>query len=138
MALLYVGGFFCVGVPLWWLAGPLCGVFHLVPILGTVFSAIIPITFQLVGGGGFWDVVQVLIVIVVVQIIESFYLTPKILGRELRLHPVLIVFVILGGAILFGPLGALLAAPIVAVAMLVWRRSRSSREPTVDDSADNS
>jgi predicted PurR-regulated permease PerM len=122
-----MGGFFFVGVPLWWLAGALCGIFHLVPIVGTVFAAIIPITFQLVGGGGFWDVVYVVIVIAAVQVIESFYLTPKILGHELRLHPVIIVFVILGGAILFGPLGALLAAPIVAVAVLIWKRYRSSR-----------
>ena len=118
---LYSAGFFLVDLPLWWLAGALCGPFHLVPLIGTVFAAVIPITFQLVAGGGFWDVIWVLVVIGVVQLLESFYLTPKILGKELRLHPLLVVLVVLGGAIFFGPVGALLAAPVVAIGLLVWR-----------------
>jgi len=122
MIALYSVGFFLVDVPLWWLAGALCGPFHLVPLIGTAFAAVIPITFQLVAGGGFWDVIWVLVVIGVVQLLESFYLTPKILGKELKLHPLLVISVVLGGAMLFGPVGALLAAPVVAIGLLVWRR----------------
>jgi predicted PurR-regulated permease PerM len=121
MSSLYAVGFFFVEVPLWWLAGILCGPFHLVPVVGILFAAVIPVTLQLAGGGGFWDVIWVLAVIAAVQLLESLYLTPKILGRELKLHPLVIILVVLGGALLFGPLGALLAAPVVAVGLLIWR-----------------
>jgi len=122
MSSLYVVGFFFAKVPFWWLAGVLCGPFHLVPVIGTPIAAVIPISFQLIGGGGIWEVVWVLVVIAVVQLLESFYLTPKILGRELKLHPLVIVLVVLCGAILAGPIGALLAAPVAGIGMLVWRR----------------
>lgn len=127
MSSLYAVGFFFAGVPLWWLAGLLCGPFHLVPVVGTPLSAIIPVSFQLIGGGGFWDVIWVLIVIAVVQLLETFYLTPRILGRELRLHPLIIILAVLCGALLAGPIGALLAAPIASVAILIWRRLAARR-----------
>jgi predicted PurR-regulated permease PerM len=126
MSALYAAGFFFVGVPLWWLAGILCGPFHLVPVIGILFAAVIPILFQLAGGGGFWEVVWVLIVLAVVQLLESFFLTPRILGRELRLHPLVVILLVLTGAFLFGPIGALLAAPAVAIGLLIWKRSRTS------------
>lgn len=128
MSALYAAGFFFAKVPLWWLAGMLCGPFHVVPLVGTLFAAVIPVTFQLVGGGGFWDVLWVLIVIAVVQLLESFYLTPKILGRELKLHPLLIILAIFGGAMLAGPVGALLAAPVVAIGLLLWKRLTARKE----------
>lgn len=122
MSSLYAVGFFFVKVPFWWLAGVLCGPFHLVPVVGTPIAAVIPISFQLIGGGGIWEVVWVLIVIAVVQLLESFYLTPKILGRELKLNPLVIILVVLCGAIVAGPIGALLAAPVAAVGLILWRR----------------
>lgn len=136
MSALYAVGFFFVGVPLWWLAGILCGPFHLVPAIGILFAAVIPVLFQLAGGGGFWDVVWVLVVLAAVQLLESFYLTPKILGRELNLHPMAIILVVLGGAILFGPVGALLAAPLVAIVLLVWRGLVGRKQQTESQVAD--
>jgi predicted PurR-regulated permease PerM len=131
MSALYAAGFFFVEVPLWWLAGALCGPFHLVPVIGVLFAAVIPVSFQLAGGGGFWDVIWVLLVLAVVQLLESIYLTPKILGRELKLHPLVIVIVVLGGALLFGPIGAFLAAPVVAIGLLVWRSMAKNRKPSL-------
>ena len=134
MSALYAAGFFFVGVPFWWLAGALCGPFHLVPVVGILFAAIIPIVFQLAGGGGFWDVVWVLIVLAIVQLLESLFLTPRILGRELKLHPLVVILVVLAGAFLFGPFGALLAVPAVAIGLLIWKRSRTRRKQELQSS----
>jgi len=127
MSALFAAGFFFAGVPFWWLAGLLCGPFHLIPVVGTPLSAIIPISFQLIGGGGFLDVVWVLVVIAVVQLLETFYLTPQILGRELRIHPLIVILAVLFGAMMAGPVGAILAAPIVSIALLIWRRVANRR-----------
>jgi len=128
MSALYTTGFFFLRVPLWWLAGSLCGLFHLVPLAGTLVAAVIPVGFQLLGGGGFWDIIRVLVLIAVVQLLETFYLTPKILGRELQLHPLVVILAVLGGALLAGPVGALLAVPVVAVGLLVWRKMGTGRK----------
>jgi predicted PurR-regulated permease PerM len=134
---LYSAGFFFAGVPLWLLAGVLCGPFHLIPAIGTLFAAAIPVLFHLVSGGDLWDVVRALLVVGAVQLLETFYLTPRILGRELKLHPIVIVLAVLAGALLFGPVGALLSAPVVAVGLLVWRAWRKKRglnlEPDLQD-----
>jgi predicted PurR-regulated permease PerM len=131
MTALYAVGFALVGVPLWWLAALLCGPLNVVPFLGAVIAALIPVTFVLIAGGGFWQVIYALLVFGVVQLFETVYLTPKILGRELSLHPVIVFLVVLAGALLAGPVGAILAAPVAAIVSLVLRRLRreNSRHP---------
>jgi predicted PurR-regulated permease PerM len=52
----------------------------------------------------------------------TFYLTPKILARELRLIPLVVFAALLVGALIFGPVGALVAAPLVAILLLFYRR----------------
>ncbi|RPJ56981.1 MAG: AI-2E family transporter [Acidobacteria bacterium] len=133
MTVLYAIGFFLVEVPLWWLAALLCGPFHLVPFLGAVFAVIIPIAFVLLSDGSYWTVVYVLLVVVAVQLIETLYLTPKILGKELSLHPLVIFAAVLIGAIVGGPLGALVASPLVAIGLLIWRYLHEDRVDQRDD-----
>jgi predicted PurR-regulated permease PerM len=131
---LYAVGFFLVNVPFWWLAALLCGPLNVVPFLGGIIAALIPVTFVLVAGGGFWQVIYALLVFGVVQLFETVYLTPKILGRELSLHPVIVFLVVLTGALLAGPVGAILAAPVAAIVSLVWRRLREEQPPEQDTS----
>jgi len=127
MTVLYAVGFFLVGVPLWWLAALLCGPFHLVPFLGAVFAVIVPVVFVLLGPGDLWTVIYVLLVVAAVQLTETVYLTPKILGKRLSLHPLVVFVAVLAGAIVAGPLGALAASPLVAIALLVWKHLRENR-----------
>jgi predicted PurR-regulated permease PerM len=61
----------------------------------------------------------VLIVFLIIQQIESAILAPKIIGVSLDLHPLIVFLAIIGGGILFGLVGILLAAPLVAT-MRLW------------------
>lgn len=121
MMALYAVGFELVKVPLWGLAAFLCGLFHLVPMMGAVLAVLIPVAFALIGGGGFGQILQIIGVFVVAQLLETFYLTPKILGRELRLSPLLVFVSVLIGGMTLGVVGALLAPPVVAIGLLIWR-----------------
>ena len=65
------------------------------------------------------------------QFIEGNFLTPRIVGRRIRLHPVWVIFAVLAGTALFGFVGTFLGTPIAAViAVLVrfgverWHASR--------------
>jgi hypothetical protein len=66
-------------------------------------------------GGGIWDIAAVLGVFAAVQTLEGYYLTPKILGGRLNLHPMAVFLGLLIGGKLFGFLGFILAIPAIAV-----------------------
>ena len=73
----------------------------------------------------------VLAVFGVGQVIESYWLTPKLVGDRIGLHPVAVIFAVLAGGQLFGFLGMLLALPVAAVANVLLHyaveRYRASR-----------
>jgi predicted PurR-regulated permease PerM len=75
-----------------------------------------------IGGYGLREVLLVLLLCGAVQISETFYLTPKILGRELQLHPLVVFAAVVAGALVLGPFGALVAAPLVAILLLIYRK----------------
>jgi predicted PurR-regulated permease PerM len=56
---------------------------------------------------------------------ESFVLTPRLVGGRIGLHPVMVIFAILAGGRLFGFVGVLLALPVAAACMVLARHLRS-------------
>jgi predicted PurR-regulated permease PerM len=60
-------------------------------------------------------------VFMVGQIIEGNFLTPKLVGERVGLHPVWVIFALLAGGALFGFLGILLAVPSAAVVGVLVR-----------------
>ena len=62
---------------------------------------------------------------VAVQAIEGFVLQPVLLGRPLGLRAIPVFLALLGGSILFGPLGLLLSVPVLAVANVFWQHYRN-------------
>ena len=64
---------------------------------------------------------MVFLVFVVGQAIESTILTPILIGDQIGLHPVAVIFAVLAGGQLFGFVGILLALPIAAVIMVMLR-----------------
>ena len=77
------------------------------------------------------------------QTLESFVLTPWLVGDRIGLHPVAVIFAIMAGGQLFGFLGVLLALPVAAVAMVMLRYAHEKythshlygAEPVAADSA---
>ncbi|HXG84975.1 MAG TPA: AI-2E family transporter [Pyrinomonadaceae bacterium] len=67
------------------------------------------------GSTNVWDIAAVLGVFVAVQSLEGYYLTPKILGGRLNLHPMAVFLGLLIGGKLFGLLGVILAIPAIAI-----------------------
>ncbi|MER2527061.1 MAG: AI-2E family transporter, partial [Candidatus Competibacter denitrificans] len=65
----------------------------------------------------------VLIVFGVGQLISDFFLTPKLVGDRIGLHPVVVLFAVLAGGHLFGFFGILLALPAAAVIAVILRHA---------------
>ena len=58
--------------------------------------------------------------------VESFFLTPKLVGESIGLHPVAVIFAVMAGAQLMGLAGMLLALPIAAVLVVLMRHLHHS------------
>jgi predicted PurR-regulated permease PerM len=69
----------------------------------------------------FWVAVLVLSIHLVLQQVDLNFFIPRIVGRQLRLHPMVVVIGIIGGGMLAGVLGILLAAPTIASAGVLAR-----------------
>lgn len=112
--------------------GIVAGVLELVPVLGqyiTMAITIALVAFQPEPPLGMQTWLFVLLVAGVlfgIQQIQSNVILPRVHGRTLALHPVLILLGVLMGASLVGVLGAILAPPILATVKLVgtyvWRK----------------
>jgi predicted PurR-regulated permease PerM len=112
---LYAIGFFLLGVPAWAGIAVLSGFLNLIPYVGTAAGIGLATGFTFAHGGGLWRIAGVLAVFVIVQSIEGYFLTPRILGGRLSLHPMAVFLGLLIGGKLFGFLGILLAVPTIAV-----------------------
>jgi putative heme transporter len=115
-----------IGLGTWLLGVPLPGTIALVTFLFAYipyFGAFASGAFAVVlayGEGGIGLALATLVVVVLAQSTLQNLLEPFAFGRALRLHPLVVLLVTTAGTILFGILGATLAAPVVAGAVHVW------------------
>ncbi len=123
MGVLLALGFSLIGLRFGLFIGLMLGVLNIVPYLGTIIglSIALPLAF-LQPEGGIELVGLVLLVFILVQNIEGWYLTPKIMGDRTGLHPItIIVAIFFWGTALGGILGMVLAIPLTAFFVTAWR-----------------
>ena len=123
MAAIYATGFTISGLRFGLIIGLGMGLLNIVPSLGTMLGLAIalPLAF-FQPGGGMGLVAAVLAVFFAVQALEGWVLTPRIMGRQTGLHPVVIIVAILfWGTALDGLLGMVLAIPLTAFFVTAWR-----------------
>lgn len=121
LATMYTIGLSVVGLDLALLIGAVAGLVSFVPYLGFIVgfgAATVAALLQ------FHDVAHVVYVAIVFgagQLVESFVLTPILLGDRIGLHPVMVIFALMVGGQLFGFFGILMALPFAAVIMVLLR-----------------
>ena len=121
LGVLYGAGLIGVGLDLGILIGVLAGLLTFVPYLGPTTVIVLGGTAALVQFGDWQHLLGVVAVFAVGQVIESYWLTPKLVGDRIGLHPVAVIFAVLAGGTLFGFLGMLLALPVAAIANVLLR-----------------
>jgi predicted PurR-regulated permease PerM len=115
LGILYALGFGVIGVDLAIGVGLLAGVMALVPYLGNVVAVGLASSLCVLEFGFDWHLLAVLGWYAVVQNLEGFVLTPRIVGGSVGLHPGAVIVALLIGGDLFGFLGLLIAVPAAAV-----------------------
>ena len=116
MALLYSIGLLLVGIDLAIPVGIMSGALFVVPYLGTAVGIVFGLILALMKYGFGIQLVWVLVVFGVVQFIEGYLLTPRIVGDSVGLHPLVVMVALIVGGSLLGIWGMLLAIPITVSA----------------------
>jgi predicted PurR-regulated permease PerM len=124
--ILFAIGFTLAGLNYGVILGLMLGFLNIVPYLGSMLglSVCLPMAWFQVGGGPTMLLV-VIGVFCVVQAIEAYVLTPRIMGSATGLSPLAIIIgIFFWGAALDGILGMILAIPLTAFAVVLWRLAR--------------
>jgi predicted PurR-regulated permease PerM len=117
----YTGGLMLIGLDLALLIGMLAGLASIVPYLGLVLGVAAASIAALLQFGDWQPLFGVAAVFVSAQLLEGMYLTPKLVGDRIGLHPVAVIFSVMAGGQLFGFTGVLLGLPVSAVIMVLLR-----------------
>jgi predicted PurR-regulated permease PerM len=95
--------------------GLLIGILAIIPILGGATGFVLALGLAASQYGTWREIIMVCIIFAVGQAIEGNFLTPKLVGDRINLHPVWVMFALFAGATLFGFVGILFAVPAAAV-----------------------
>jgi hypothetical protein len=116
-------GFAIVGLKYWPVLALIATILSLIPIFGSIVSAIPAVALGLTQSVG--TAVFVLAWIIGIHQLEANLLNPKIMGDAAKIHPVLVVFSLLVGEHFFHTVGALLAVPCMSIAQSVFIHVRA-------------
>lgn len=111
------GGLTLLGVKYSLVLGALAGLFNLVPFVGSAIA--MSLSLLVAFNQDPTLAIFVLVLFGIEQWLESSFIVPQLLGRQVELHPLIVLFSILIGATLIGLPGALIAVPVAAALQLL-------------------
>lgn len=116
-------GLFLLRIKYAFVLGIVAGVFNVVPYLGTVIAITPALLLGLIKDPfSAWTFLWVILLFIGVSQVEMYFLAPRILAREVKLHPVAIIFAIVVGGAALGIMGVLLAIPALAILKALFIR----------------
>ncbi len=123
---LVLGAFYAVALSLIGLngglfVGLLAGALSFIPYLGAIGGLLLSVGLAFAQFDSYWLVAGTAAIFLIGQAVEGNFLTPKLVGEKVGLHPVIVIFALLAGGALFGFTGVLIALPVSAVAGVLVR-----------------
>jgi len=123
LGIFYAVGLTLVGLEFGLIIGMLAGLLSFIPFVGALVGGAASIGLALVQFDDWISIGIVAAIFALGQAIEGNFLTPKLVGDRVGLHPVWVIFALLAGGALFGFVGVLLAVPVAAVIGVLIRFS---------------
>jgi len=115
---LYAGAFAVAGIESAVSLGAMIGMLCIVPYVGLFAGIIVTVLLALVSGG-VPALLKVVTVFMIIQIFDTIFITPNIMGKGVGISPVFVIIAIFAGAEIGGFLGVLIAVPSFAILKLV-------------------
>ena len=121
LSMIYSIGLFLVDLKFGILLGLFAGIISFVPYVGSVLGGTLTIVLGFLQFGISPQLIIISSIFIFGQLLESYFLTPKLVGEAIKLNPIWIIFALLTGAYLSGFIGILISLPIAAVIGVVVR-----------------
>lgn len=119
VAIMFMVGYSIIGLPYAVALGIISGVLNIIPYLGSFLAMIPAIIIAIVHSPVM--IVKVLIVAFIEQTLEGRIISPKVLGDNLNIHPIVILIVLLTAGRLYGVTGVIIGVPVYAVIKVFLR-----------------
>lgn len=92
----------------------------IIPYIGIIIGAAIPIIIAFLTKSSLWYPIGVLIIFSSVQFLEGNFLTPNIVGSQVRINPFAAILSLIAGGMLLGIIGIIFALPVLAIIKIVF------------------
>ncbi len=113
-------------VPFALMLGTAGGILEFIPVVGPLVAAFLILGVALLTGYPHWAIL--LIFLIVWRIVQDYFVSPRVMGKNMELHPLAAIFGVLAGGEIAGVLGVYLSIPVMASLRIVWRRWRMYAE----------
>ncbi|GEO06581.1 AI-2E family transporter [Adhaeribacter aerolatus] len=100
--------------------GLLAGILNIIPYVGSVGGSLIPVIYALLTRDSWSTPLIIGVFFLVVQLSESYFLTPNITGAKVRLNPMAIIIGLLLGGFIWGVAGMILVIPYLGIAKVIF------------------
>lgn len=139
LAVLYTVALKIAGLNMALLLGVTSGLLSIVPYLGFAIGIVSSVLMAAIQFQDIWHPLYVILGYGIVQVIESFFVTPKVMSGTLGLHPLATIIILLIGGATFGLLGMIFSLPIAAALFTLYRqRFEDLYKKTVSDGTTSS
>jgi predicted PurR-regulated permease PerM len=119
LAVLNSLGLWFIGVdyPILW--GCLAAILTIIPFIGTTLGGTLPLLYSIAVSGSIWQPIGVVALYAGIQQLEGNFITPKVVGMNIKLNPLAAIFAMVVGGVIWGVAGLILALPIVAAGKII-------------------
>ncbi len=130
LVMLILAAFYAIGLALFRFdlalpVGVFTGLAIFIPYLGFGLGLLLALLAGLLQFASWYGVVAVAVVYGIGQVVESLFLTPRLVGERIGMNPLMVIFALLAFGHLFGFVGVLIALPVSAVLVVAARRLRT-------------
>jgi predicted PurR-regulated permease PerM len=119
---MYGIGFSIIGVKNAFLFAILCGLLEIVPFVGNLTGVGLTLLMSLAQGGSTNLLTGILITYAVVQFTQTYLLEPLVVGHQININPLFTIMGIVGGELLWGIAGMVLALPLLGIIKIICDR----------------
>ncbi|EMR00782.1 AI-2E family transporter [Cesiribacter andamanensis] len=119
LAVFYCVGLSVIGIEQAIFFGVLAAILGIIPFVGNILGAILPISMALINDGTS-TALAVVGLFTVVQLIENYLLEPMVVGKKVDLNAFFAIAIVILGEMLWGISGAILAMPVLGIAKIIF------------------
>lgn len=92
----------------------------IIPYIGPLLSGVLPVLFMIIFGGSNLEIISFTIIVLIIQLLESYVAEPLIIGSEVHQSPLFVIIAIIIGGALWGIAGMILFVPIFGILKIIF------------------